>query len=450
MSPTSSSPAMLAPDRGLSTDDRPLYAKVTRRIVPLLLVCYMVSYLDRVNIGIAALQMKSALGFSDAAFGLGAGITFLGYCLLEMPSNLFLEHFGARKTLLRIMVLWGLAATATMFVKTPAQFYLVRFLLGVFEAGFYPGVVLYLTYWFPATRRGRVMALFSSATALVGLVAGPISGATMKYLDQVGGLDGWQWLFLTQGLPAAPLGVAVYLLLKDRPTPGGWLSADECARLQYNLEAEGTASPQALWSQLKQLLSMPIAWALALINFLLIGASYTLVFWMPTLIHSWGVADVLMVGIYGAIPSLFGVVGMIFICRHSDVRKERRWHFVAAATLAALGLWATTLTPGQPVASLVALSIAVLGLATTTPLFITAVTERLPRDVSAPGIAFVTSCGILGAAVSPMVFGQINALTGTIVYSIYIVGGVFLLSGAMVLAALAGGPKAPLVAQAAA
>src|SRR5881409_968067 len=204
-----------------------LYSKVSWRIIPLLLVCYMVAYLDRINIGYAQLQMKQVLSFSDAVYGLGAGIFFVGYFLFEVPSNLMLEKIGARKTLLRIMFGWGIVAAAMMFVQTPTQFYVLRFLLGVFEAGFFPGIILYLTYWYPSVRRGQVIATFMSATTIVSVIAGPLCGATLKYFDGVNGWAGWQWLFLMQGLPAVVLGLLIFVLLKDRPADAHWLSNDE-------------------------------------------------------------------------------------------------------------------------------------------------------------------------------------------------------------------------------
>src|SRR5437879_1168981 len=187
-----------------------VFSKIDRHLLPLLLIAYMIAYLDRINIGYAQLQMKQTLPFDDAVYGLGAGIFFVGYFLFEVPSNLLLERIGARKTLLRIMVLWGLAAAAMMFVSTPFQFYLVRFLLGVFEAGFFPGVILYFTYWYPSARRGQVIATFMSATTIVSVIAGPLCGSILKYFDGISGLHGWQWLFLVQGLPAVILGAFVY------------------------------------------------------------------------------------------------------------------------------------------------------------------------------------------------------------------------------------------------
>jgi len=214
---------------------RAVFSKIDWRLIPLLLIAYMVAYLDRINIGYAQLQMKQTLPFDDAVYGLGAGIFFVGYFLFEVPSNLLLEKIGARKTLLRIMVLWGLAAAAMMFVSTPFQFYVARFLLGAFEAGFFPGVILYFTYWYPSVRRGQVIAIFMSATTIISVLAGPLCGATLKYFDGVGGLYGWQWLFLVQGLPAVILGFLVYFLLEDKPANASWLSKDEKKLLEDSL-----------------------------------------------------------------------------------------------------------------------------------------------------------------------------------------------------------------------
>ncbi|HWX35280.1 MAG TPA: MFS transporter, partial [Steroidobacteraceae bacterium] len=340
-----------------------VFSKIDRHLLPLLLIAYMVAYLDRINIGYAQLQMKQTLPFDEAVYGLGAGIFFVGYFLFEVPSNLLLERIGARKTLLRIMVLWGLVASAMMFVSTPLQFYVVRFLLGVFEAGFFPGVILYFTYWYPSVRRGQVIAIFMSATTIISLIAGPLCGFILKYFDGFAGLHGWQWLFLAQGLPAVVLGFLIYLMLKDKPGQAAWLSKEEKALVedafQHDIkdvagEAEGT---------FLQMLQDPKAYLLALVYFFLLGATYTLVFWVPTLIQSWGVKDLFLVGIYAGIPNAAGIIGMILIGRHSDDWHERRWHFAVCVAIAAVGLFITTLLQGNLIGSILALSVAVIGIA---------------------------------------------------------------------------------------
>lgn len=417
-----------------------VFSKIDWRIIPLLLVAYMVAYLDRINVGYAQLQMKQTLPFGDAVYGFGAGIFFIGYFLFEVPSNLILEKIGARKTLLRIMVLWGLAACAMMFVSTPFQFYMVRFLLGVFEAGFFPGVILYFTYWYPSVRRGQVIAIFMSATTIVSVIAGPLCGFILKYFDGLSGLHGWQWLFLVQGAPAVILGVLVFVLLEDKPAQAAWLSQEDKAVLvdafQHDVkdvegEAEGT-----FWQMLRD----PKAYALALVYFLLLGATYTMVFWLPTLIHSWGVKDLFLVGIYSGIPNAAGVIGMILIGRHSDTGHERRWHFAACVAIAALGLFVTTLLQGNLVGSILALAFAVIGIASATPLFFALTSEYLSAGAAAGGLAFISSLGNLGPAVSPSINGFILRTTGDNIYSMYFVMALYLLSGALLLLAIRPAP----------
>jgi sugar phosphate permease len=410
-----------------------VYSKVSRRLIPLLLIAYMIAFLDRINIGYAQLQMKQTLAFGDAVYGLGAGIFFLGYFLFEVPSNLLLERIGARKTLLRIMVLWGLTAAAMAFVTTPAQFYTARFLLGVFEAGFFPGVILYFTYWFPSVRRGQVIAIFMSATTIVSVIAGPLCGATLKYLDGVSGLAGWQWLFIVQGLPAALLGIIIFFYLQDRPADAQWLTQAEKDLLNHNLthdrkdivgEQEG-----GMWKMLRDWR----VYVLSLVYFLLLGATYTMVFWLPTLIQSWGVKDLLLIGIYAAIPNAAGVVGMILIGRNSDKHHERRWHFAACVAIAAVGLFITTLLQGNLVGSIIALSFATIGIAAATPLFFAAITEYLSKAAAACGIALISSLGNLGPAVSPSLNGFIQQATGSTAYGIYLVMAMYVLAGIILL-----------------
>ncbi len=413
-----------------------VYAKVSWRIMPLLLVCYLIAYLDRINIGYAQLQMKQTLTFSDAAYGLGAGIFFIGYFLFEVPSNLMLEKIGARKTLLRIMFCWGIVASWMMFVTTPTEFYIARFLLGVFEAGFFPGVVLYLTFWYPPARRAQMIALFMTATTMAAVIAGPLCGGIMKYMDGVNGWHGWQWLFLTQGLPASLLGIVAYLYLQDKPEDAHWLDAREKKLLREHLDHDQALVQTGKHTSIWQLLRDPSVYLLSLVYFLLLGATYTMVFWAPTLIKSWGVSDLFMIGILSSIPNLAGVIAMVLFGRSSDRRKERRWHFVTCVTIAAIGLGITTVTQGNLVASLAGLTVAVIGLASATPLFFTMTTEYMPKAAAAGGIALISSIGNLGAAVSPSVTGAINASTGSPVYSMYLVMALYIGAGLILLMAV--------------
>jgi D-galactonate transporter len=413
-----------------------VYSKVSRRIIPLLLIAYMIAFLDRINIGYAQLQMKQTLPFGDAVYGLGAGIFFLGYFLFEVPSNLLLERIGARKTLLRIMVLWGLTAAAMAFVTTPMQFYIARFLLGVFEAGFFPGVILYFTYWFPSVRRGQVIAIFMSATTIISVIAGPLCGATLKYFDGFSGLHGWQWLFIVQGLPAAILGVVIFFYLQDKPADAHWLTQAEKDLLNHNLVHDTKDIVGETEGGVGHMLRDPRVYVLALVYFLLLGATYTMVFWLPTLIQSWGVKDLLLIGIYAAIPNAFGVIGMILIGRSSDKHHERRWHFAACVAIGAVGLGVTTLLAGNLVGSIIALSFATIGIAAATPLFFTLVTEYLSKAAAACGIALISSLGNLGPAVSPTLNGLIQQYTGTTAYGIYLVMAMYVLAGIILLVAV--------------
>jgi MFS family permease len=347
-----------------------------------------------------------------------------------------LEKIGARKTLLRIMFCWGMLATGMMFVQTPAQFYVLRFLLGAFEAGFFPGVILYLTYWYPSARRGQMIALFMTATALAGIIAGPLCGSIMKWMDGVNGWHGWQWLFLVQGLPASVLGIVAYLYLQDKPDDANWLDARDKKVLRDNLEREQSLVAGHGHTSMWQMLKDPKVYTLALIYFLLLGATYTVIFWMPTLIKSWGIQDMFMIGIYSAIPSLFGVVAMVLIGRSSDRHKERRWHFALCVALAASGLAITIVTQGNFIGSMIGLCIAMVGIASATPLFFAATSDYLPKAATAGGIALVSSLGNLGAAVSPSITGAINAATGNPANGMFLVIAWYVMAGAIMLRVL--------------
>ena len=415
-----------------------LFAKIGWRLLPFLMLCYVVAFLDRINIGFAQLQMKQTLPFSDATYGIGAGIFFVGYMLFEIPSNLLLERIGVRKTMLRIMLAWGMVAAAMAFVQTPLQFYVARVLLGVFEAGFLPGVILYLTYWYPSVRRGQVMATFMSATAIAPLLAGPLCGATLKYLDGFEGLHGWQWLFISQGVPASLLGIAAYFYLQDKPEEASWLTAEEksALRLQHQQDHPDveTSSHSGFW----QMAADPKIYALVLVDILLLGANYTMVFSIPSMIKSWGIADLLQVGLLSTLPQIAGVIGTILVGRHSDKHRERRWHYASCVAVAALGLLLMTFAQGNIAIAVLGLSIAGVGFVSAIPLFVTTCTEYLSKASVAGGVALIAGLANLGPAAAPPVTGFIVATTGNPVYSIYLVVVSYLLSGAVLLVTLRG------------
>jgi MFS family permease len=323
-----------------------------------------------------------------------------------------------------------------MFVQTPMQFYVMRFLLGAFEAGFFPGVILYLTFWYPPAKRGQMIALFMTATSLASIVAGPLCGGIMKWMDGVNGWHGWQWLFLVQGVPASVLGIVAYLYLQDKPEDAHWLDDRQKKVLRDHLEHDKPLVQGAGHGSMWQMLKDPKVYTLALVYFLLLGATYTMVFWLPTLIKSWGIKDLFMIGIYSAIPSLFGVVAMVYIGRSSDKHKERRWHFATCVALAAGGLLMTIFTQGNFIGSMIGLCIATVGLTSATPLFFAATSEYLSKAAAAGGIALISSLGNLGAAVSPSLTGAITAATGNPANAMYMVIGWYVAAGVIMLAAV--------------
>lgn len=436
-----------------------IYRKISWRLLPLLMLCYGVAYLDRVNVSYAKLQMGADLDFSNQVYAWGAGIFFIGYCLCEIPSNLLLEKIGARKTLLRIMLCWGVTAAAGAFVREPIEFYIIRFLLGVFEAGFFPGVILYLTYWYPAARRARVIALFASAALMAGVVAGPLCGATLQYMHQSGGLQGWQWLLLMQGLPAVLLGVLAYFYFDDKPEDARWLSSFEQQMVEQDLErdeqalnagedgeAQQDAEPPSALAILWSLLRQPSIALLAVANLLLMGASYALVFWSPTLMQRWGAGSHMQLGLLAAIPNLAGVIGMILIGYDSDRRRERRGHFIACMVLAAGGLGLAIAADKNLSWSLAGLALASAGIASGSPLLVSILTGMLNRQRAATGIALVGSFGLLGGAFGPLLSERMLAwgdsaamLAGLIV--LYLAAGAILLL-ALRLAPRLGDPSA--------
>lgn len=418
-----------------SAEDERIFTKISWRLLPLLIVCYIIAFLDRVNIGFAQLQMRETLTFSDEAYAFGAGVFFVGYFLFEVPSNLILEKIGARKTLLRILFCWGIVASCMMFVQTTTVFYILRFLLGAFEAGFFPGIILYLTYWYPGPRRAKVIATFMTGATIAFMLAGPLCGAIMKYMDGLLGHYGWQWLFVTQGLPASVLGIFAYFYLEDQPERAHWLTTDEKTRLRTLLDDDAALSPHASsHGSLGELVASAQVWLMALVYFCVLGATYVMVFWTPTLIKSWGVKDVLTVGLLSAIAPFVTIFAMVLIGRSSDRHNERRKHFLFCCSLSTVGALVVSFTQGALALSVLGLVIITIGQSSSTPLFFTATSEILPRKIAAGGIALVSSLGNLGPAVMPSVVAFVNRTTGTPVASLYLVAGLWLVAGVLLMA----------------
>ena len=414
-----------------------VFRKISWRVMPLILIAYVCAFLDRINIGYAQLQMKQDLGFSDAVYGLGAGVFFVTYLLFEVPSNLLLEKIGARLTFLRIMVLWGLASAATAFVTAPWQFYGIRLLLGLFEAGFFPGIILYLTYWYPSQRRGRVTGLFLFGMPITGVLGGPLSGTIMSRMEGFGGMHGWQWLFLVEGLPTVLLGFLLYCMLPDRPARALWLTDDEKVLVQSVLDADhGGATKAGRHGRLAAALADPKTYVLAFVYFCCACAVYTLTFWLPTMIKGLGIAPIATIGWYTAVPYIFGALGVLIISRSSDRFKERRWHVGGALALGAVALASTSFLGAAVVPVMVVLCVASFFIFGGGSLFWSIPPTYLGRHAAAAGIAVISSLGILGGFVSPTLIGVIKGATGSIQMGLLALTAVVIGGGLTVLLGL--------------
>ncbi|SDO79866.1 D-galactonate transporter [Ralstonia sp. 25mfcol4.1] len=406
------------------------YRKVTWRLVPFLLLCYVVAYLDRVNVGFAKLQMLNDLQFSETIYGLGAGIFFIGYFLFEVPSNVILHKVGARIWIARIMITWGLISAAMMFVTTPTMFYVLRFLLGIAEAGFFPGIILYLTYWYPASRRGRTTTFFMTAIALSGVIGGPLSGWIMQSFDGHNGWAGWQWMFLVEGIPSILVGIWVLLYLDDRIAHARWLSDDEKALLQRNIATEDQHKEDP---PVMQVLSSPRVWLMSAIYFSFVMGLYGVSFWLPTIIKQTGVKGALDVGLLTAIPYGCAVVGMILFAHSADRRGERRWHIAVPALLGALGLVLSVQWHGDTTMAMVALTLATIGILTTLPLFWSLPTAFLAGTGAAAGIALINSLGNLAGFISPYAVGWLKDMTHSTDSGMYLLAACMVVGAALTL-----------------
>ncbi|MFZ5493185.1 MAG: MFS transporter [Pseudomonadota bacterium] len=404
--------------------------KISLRLIPLLILIYILAHLDRVNVSFAALTMNEDLGFSSAVYGLGAGLFFFGYFLFEVPANQLLERIGARRLIGSIMLIWGAVSAAMATVSSPMQFYVMRFVLGVAEAGLYPGIILYLTYWFRSSDRATAIGQFALALAVAGLLGSPLSGAIMDGMNGLLGLAGWKWLFIVEGLPTVLLGAVVLMILPDRPAQARWLSPGERSWIEGALAAEHAAAPPVAHGTLRQIVH-PTVLLLGLAYFMFLGAFTGVIFWAPMLAHALdpNLSATAVGWLVGAPYLLFGAA-LIGWGRHSDRSGERHWHVSIGSLVAALGFvgMAYSATTGQ---LLVAMFVALLGAGATFSCFWGLVTATLPPAMAAVGIAVVNSAGALGAFVTVSTLGRLLELTHS--YR----PGVLLFSGAAVLAALA-------------
>lgn len=421
------------PQPGAITLENETYAKVTWRLIPFLFLCYVVAYLDRVNVGFAKLQMLSDLKFSETIYGLGAGIFFVGYFLFEVPSNIILSKTGPRVWIARIMVTWGVISSAMMFVTSVEAFYVLRFFLGVAEAGFFPGIILYLTYWYPAHRRGRIIALFMTAIAFAGVIGSPLSGWIMKSFSGVNGWAGWQWLFLLEGVPSVIVGIWVLFYLDDSVNEAKWLSDEGKLLIEKDIAGDEKSKQEMT---LGQVFSSGKIWVLSLIYFSFIMGLYGISFWLPQLIKSTGVKDVLDIGLLTSIPYGVAAVVMVLMARNSDITGERRWHTAVAALLGGGGLVVSAIYGSNTVFAMVALSVATAGILSTLPLFWTLPTSYLAGTAAAAGIAMINSVGNLAGFVSPYIVGAIKDATQSTTLGMYCLAASLFIGGLLVLIAI--------------
>jgi len=408
-----------------------VYRKVAFKILPLIVIAYIIAYIDRVNVGFAKLQFVQDLGFSEAVYGLGAGLFFIGYLLFEVPSNLLLERIGARATLARIMILWGLISAGMAFISTPMQFYVMRFLLGVAEAGFFPGVILYLSYWFPSSRRARITALFTMGGAVAGIIGSPLSGWLLT-LEGTHGLRGWQVLFIYEGLPAVILGIYAYFAMGNKPEQVKWLNSSEKAIVARSLQAEEQVKDKAHHGTFLQALKDPTVYAAAIAYIAVIAGTSTLALWAPTVLKRLSV-DASMIGILTGLPYIFAVISMYLVGRSSDRMLERRWHYAGAMSAAGFSLALLGMGASSVLLTVVLLTIGACGAWSALTVFWTIPPAYLTGTAKAGGIAFISSVGALGGFVSPTIVGWVTTQTGSVYYGLAVIGGMLVLSAAILL-----------------
>ena len=407
------------------------YAKVTWRLVPFLCLCFVIAFLDRVNIAFAKLQMVSELGWSEQIYGFGAGIFFLAYFICEVPSNLIMHRVGARRWIARIMISWAVLTGMMAFVHSTTAFYVIRFLIGTAEAGFFPGIILYLTYWYPAKRRSRVIATFMTAIPIAGVSGGILSGWILSTFHGEAGLSGWQWLFLLECVPSLIVGIAALFYLDDGIRNAKWLDEEARSRLIANIEAEAK-SKQAV--SLSAALRRPAVWAMALAYFGAAMGQYGFGFWLPSIIKHMGVSSPMDVGLLSAVPYGFGIVAMLAVGSSADRSGEHRWRYLLPCAAAALGLVASALFSRQQAFSFGALTVACMGLQCLAPVFWRIPTSLLGGVAAAAGIALINSIANLAGFVSPYMIGWIVDRTGSTNFGLYVIAAFLLLSAVIVFA----------------
>ncbi|MGN4153941.1 MFS transporter [Burkholderia gladioli] len=393
--------------------------KVAWRLMPLIMICYLFAFFDRINISFAKFQLQGDLGLSDTAYGLGASLFVIGYVLFEVPSNMLLYRVGARRWIARIMISWGIATAAMVFVHTEWQFYGLRFVIGAMEAGFAPGVLYYLTLWFPPSHRGRITSLLFLASAFSGLVGAPAAGLVLGHLNGALGMPGWHWLFLLGGVPCVLLGVLVMVQLKDRIEDASWLSGNEKAWLAGQI-AQQSRHPQGGHSLLGALRT-PGFLMLGLVYFLIQIASYGLNFWAPHLIRTAGTQNPTLIGLLTSVPYIAGAIAMVTVGRLSDASGERRKYVVALLLMASVGFFAAGYFDRQTTLLLVALAVIGAGVVASIPAFWALPPKLVTGAGAAGGIAVINTLGQLGGIVSPVMVGRVRDLTGSTTPALYVI-----------------------------
>jgi MFS transporter, ACS family, tartrate transporter len=411
-------------------------ARLSRRLLPFLFLLYIVAYLDRINVGFAALQMRGQLGFSDEVYGLGAGIFFAGYFFFQVPSNLALARFGARKWIAVIMVVWGVISASMIFVGSPRGFYWLRFLLGAAEAGFFPGMILYLRRWFPSAARARAVAMFMTAAPLAGVIGGPISGLLLGV--HRGNLMGWQWLFLIEGLPAILLGGVVLAYLTDRPEIATWLALEERTWLVEQLAQEEKPHPRASTEIFAAFTSARV-WLLVVVYLGETTSAYGIALWLPTLLRSAQGHSNFVIGLLSAIPYLATMVAMVLVATHSDRTRERKWHLAGSAFACAIGLGCAAYSTSTA-ANVVFLSVTLMAAFSMNGPFWATTTEMLSATSAAAGIALINSFGNLGGFLGPYTIGLVRTWTGSFRGGLLAVSALLVVCGVMALLAYGKGP----------
>jgi len=403
---------------------------VTWRLMPLLLICYLFAHLDRINIGFAKMQMSTDLHFSDTVYGFGAGLFFIAYALSGVPSNMALDRVGPRRWIAILMVVWGVLSTSMLWIESSSGFYILRFLLGVAEAGFFPGILVFLNRWYPARRRAQVTALFAIAVPMAGVVGGPLSGAILENFHDFGGLRGWQWMFLIEGAPVVLLGLVVLKCLPDSFETVKWLNPAQKQKLHAQLNSE---------EQRKSITSFggivrdPQVWLLVAVYFAVMLAVNTLAFWMPTLIHGAGIGSDGKVGLLSAVPYLAGCFFMIGCGRSSDRNRERRWHLCVPLLMSAVGIAVAGLSPTNPSLVLGGLIVAGMGASAALPMFWQLPPAFLSNSTQAAGIALISSFGSIASFFAPYLIGWMRDTTQSASLALYVLALLIAFGGFLVL-----------------